>query len=64
MSPDGVSPANLPADDLVQHAPHAECVCGPTTVPIVAGDGSEYVVVVHHRIDGRVDDWTRERNPR
>lgn len=42
-----------PADDLIQHDTVGDCVCGPTTEPVVRDDGSIGWVVVHHALDGR-----------
>lgn len=42
-----------PVDDLVEHEAREDCVCGPTTEPVVRGDGSIGWLHVHHSIDGR-----------
>lgn len=42
-----------PDDDLVDHDTDGDCICGPTTEPVVRGDGSIVWLVVHHRLDGR-----------
>lgn len=58
---------SAPADDLVAHAAHAECVCGPVTIPIVAGTGEQFVQVAHRRLDGQSEPArpsTAERTPR
>lgn len=41
----------MPVDDLIEH--DADCVCGPTTVPVERDDGTIGFYVVHHSLDGR-----------
>ncbi len=48
----------VPIGDLVEHqdGPGADCVCGATTEPVPAEDGSMGWMVVHHSLDGREGD--------
>jgi hypothetical protein len=48
----------MPVGDLLEHtcAPGTECVCGPTTEPVPAKDGSMGWIHVHHSLDGREAD--------
>ena len=45
----------VPINDLIEHDSSGgqNCVCGPTTKPVEAEDGSMGWVVVHHSLDGR-----------
>ncbi len=43
-----------PTGDLVEHdTDGGDCICGPTTEPVMRNDGSNGWVVVHHSLDGR-----------
>lgn len=39
--------------DLIDHDTDGDCICGPTTEPVVRGDGSIVWLVVHHSLDRR-----------
>lgn len=41
-----------PAGDLIEHEV-LDCVCGPTTEPVKAEDGSVGWILTHHCLDGR-----------
>lgn len=43
----------VPVHDLIEHETSDDCVCGPTSNPVVRADGSYGWVVVHHSLDGR-----------
>lgn len=44
----------VPINDLVEHdTTGGDCVCGPTTEPVVREDGTIGWVVTHHSLDGR-----------
>lgn len=43
----------VPLGDLVDHEPSDECVCGPETIRIERGDGSDGWVISHHALDKR-----------
>ncbi|WP_435233347.1 hypothetical protein [Micromonospora aurantiaca (nom. illeg.)] len=45
----------VPVGDLIAHDSSGgqDCVCGPTTKPVKAEDGSMGWMVVHHSLDGR-----------
>lgn len=44
----------LPVADLVEHEDEGDdCICGPTTEPVPAADGSMGWLIVHHSLDGR-----------
>ena len=43
-----------PVCDLVEHDTDADdCICGPTTKPVVRDDGSTGWLIIHHSLDGR-----------
>lgn len=42
-----------PVADQVDHTATDDCVCGPTTEPVLRGDGSCGWVLTHHSLDGR-----------
>lgn len=42
-----------PENDLTQHERSDSCICGPTTEPVPADDGSMGWLVTHHSLDGR-----------
>lgn len=43
-----------PTGDLVEHdTDGGDCICGPTTEPVMRNDGSNGWVVVHRSLDGR-----------
>ncbi|WP_213451583.1 hypothetical protein [Rhizomonospora bruguierae] len=52
----------LPADDLVRHETTRDCVCGPTAVPVVRGDGCTRDILVHRWLDGREQDEPAARD--
>lgn len=45
----------MPVGDLIEHdnSGVTDCVCGATTEPVPAADGSTGWLVVHHSLDGR-----------
>lgn len=46
----------VPLSDLIEHdtaTGEAACVCGPTTQPIRANDGTIGWLITHHSLDGR-----------
>lgn len=43
----------VPVNDLIEHVSTEQCLCGPTTTPVVRDDGSTGWVVTHHSLDGR-----------
>ena len=44
----------FPVNDLIEHdTDTGDCVCGPTTEPVIGCDGSCGWVIVHHSLDGR-----------
>lgn len=43
----------LPVGDLIEHEHSDECVCGPSTEPVLRDDGSMGWMVVHNSLDGR-----------
>mgnify|MGYP006915209319 CR=1 FL=1 len=42
-----------PTADAIPHDDTDDCICGPTSEPIVRDDGSVGWVVIHHSLDGR-----------
>lgn len=44
----------FPVNDFVEHDTEGDdCICGTTTEPVPAEDGSMGWIVVHHSLDGR-----------
>ena len=43
----------VPLDDIVDHQPDEDCVCGPRAEPVPRADGSIAWMHVHHSLDGR-----------
>lgn len=43
----------IPVDDLIDHDPESDCICGPTLKPVARGDGSYGWLLIHHALDGR-----------
>lgn len=44
----------VPTNDLIRHDTTSEdCVCGPQSGPVLAGDGRRCWMVVHSSLDGR-----------
>ena len=44
----------FPVNDIIEHNTDTDdCVCGPTTEPVINDDGSCGWVIVHHSLDGR-----------
>lgn len=39
--------------DVIEHEISADCICGPTAVPVERPDGSVGWQYVHHSLDGR-----------
>lgn len=42
-----------PINDLLEHEPAEDCVCGPAVQAVARDDGSTGWLVVHNSLDGR-----------
>lgn len=43
----------IPDNDLVDHEPTRDCVCGPATDITHGDDGEQQWIITHHALDNR-----------